>query len=184
MIVSALTLVETLRLVVLWVASDGDTYRDFARIEVRLLRLSVVVAQEEERRKTGDVLWRHGYGEDDEEDGDEVDSAEGGTVESGRHRCPHLVGKQYHICTTAWMLFSDSVIVIVEKLLPFKSLYLLVNASFGRRHVFFVGLLLARRSGQLPVAARRRRRDVFESLRLQANKDSWKVTTFPPYLDT
>ena len=56
MIVSALTLVETLRLVVLWVASDGDTYRDFARIEVRLLRLSVVVAQEEERRKTGDVL--------------------------------------------------------------------------------------------------------------------------------
>ena len=29
-----------------------------------------------------------------------------------------------------------------------------------------------RRSGQLPVAARRRRRDVFESLRLQANKDS------------
>ena len=29
-----------------------------------------------------------------------------------------------------------------------------------------------RRSGQLPVAARRRRRDVFESLRLQAKKDS------------
>ena len=36
-----------------------------------------------------------------------------------------------------------------------------------------------RRSGQLPVAPWRRRRDVFESLRLQANKDSWKVTTFP-----
>ena len=32
---------------------------------------------------------------------------------------------------------------IVEKLLPFKSLYLLVNASFRRRHVFFVRLLLA-----------------------------------------
>ncbi len=31
------------------------------------------------------------------------------------------------------MLSSDSVIVIVEKLLPFKSLFLLVNASF-RRH--------------------------------------------------
>ena len=30
----------------------------------------------------------------------------------------------------------------VEKLLPFKSLYLFVNASFRRRHVFFVGLLL------------------------------------------
>ena len=33
--------------------------------------------------------------------------------------------------------------IIVEKLLPFKSLYLLLNASFRRRHVFFVGLLLA-----------------------------------------
>ena len=41
------------------------------------------------------------------------------------------------------MLFSDSVIVIVEKLLLFKSLYLLVNASFRRRHVFFIRLLLA-----------------------------------------
>ena len=54
----------------------------------------------------------------------------------------------------AWMLFSDSVIVVVEKLLPFKSRYLLVSASFRRRHVF-------------------------ESLRLQANTGSWKVTTFP-----
>ena len=35
--------------------------------------------------------------------------------------------------TIAWMLLSDSVIVIVEKLLPFKSLFLLVNASFRRR---------------------------------------------------
>ena len=34
-----------------------------------------------------------------------------------------------------------------------------------------------RRSGQLPVAAWRRCRDLFESLRLQAKKDSWKVTT-------
>ena len=32
-------------------------------------------------------------------------------------------------------------LILVEKLLPFKSLYLLVNASFRRRHVFFVGLL-------------------------------------------
>ena len=38
------------------------------------------------------------------------------------------------------MLFSDSVIIIVEKLLPFKSLYLLVNASFRRRHVFFIDI--------------------------------------------
>ena len=41
-----------------------------------------------------------------------------------------------------------------------------------------------KRSGQLPVAARRRRRDVFESLRLQAKKDSCKVTTFPLWLST
>ena len=46
------------------------------------------------------------------------------------------------------MLFSDSVIVIVEKLLPFKSLYLLVNASFRRRHVFFVGLILTSHNTQ------------------------------------
>ena len=32
---------------------------------------------------------------------------------------------------------------IVEKLLPFKSLFLLVNAGFRRRHVSFVWLLLA-----------------------------------------
>ena len=32
---------------------------------------------------------------------------------------------------------------VVEKLLPFKSLFLLVNASFRRRHVFFIRLLLA-----------------------------------------
>ena len=36
------------------------------------------------------------------------------------------------------MLLSDSVIVIVEKLLPFKVSFLLVIASFRRRHVSFV----------------------------------------------
>ena len=40
------------------------------------------------------------------------------------------------------MLLSDSVIVLIEKLLPFKSLFLLVNASFRRLHVSFVRLLL------------------------------------------
>ena len=102
---------------------------------------------------------------------------------------------------------------IVEKLLPFKSLFfackrklsktsrLLRQAVTGNcpdrlgwvtrstakfylsvSHVIAVvrrAVTQPRRSGQLPVAAWRRRRDVFESFRLQAKKDSWKVTTFP-----
>ena len=58
------------------------------------------------------------------------------------------------------MLFSDSVIVYSGKVVTFQE------------SLFACKRKLSKTSGQLPVAARRRRRDVFESLRLQANKDS------------
>ena len=75
-----------------------------------------------------------------------------------------------HIISGKVVTFQESLFACKRKLS--KTSRLLRRAATGNcpDHLGWVTARLT--IGQLPVAARRRRRDIFESLRLQANKDS------------